>query len=194
MKNTGKQKKKKKGLNVGSETETKSMLEKEQHGRQTPPSEKKEKQPLASDTGKTQKKRQDEKLSGLAKTSQNTENSVTHGISESKTQSEANNLPVASETGRSMVLRDHLETLRTASSESMNLLDDTTLHLHGLMKQVAEDSKDLTEQRPWAKDNVLVVKQTVEVARELHKSMRLKLDTVKALHKISKDIDESNKK
>lgn len=60
-----------------------------------------------------------------------------------------------------------------------------------LMMQVAEEAeKSKSDVRAWARDNHLVVKQTVEVARELHKSMRLKLDTVRVLHKISKDIGE----
>lgn len=132
-------------------------------------------------------------LNGTGATETSTESDGMPGTKELNTLSADNNLPVAFAIGRSMGLREHLENLREAQSGSMNLIDDTTLHLHGLMKQVSEESKEMqNSERHWARDNTLVVKQTVEIARRLHNTMRLKLDTVKALHKISTDIAKSN--
>lgn len=85
-------------------------------------------------------------------------------------------------------LKGHLSNLREASSGSMNLLDNTTQHLHDLMITVASDAKEANPENAWARDNVLAVKQVVDVSRQLANVMRLKLDTVKALHKISLDI------
>lgn len=115
------------------------------------------------------------------------------GMIESKTLNGGSSLPAVSATDRFMGLRDHLESLRQAQSGSMNLLDSTTQHLHDLMMSVGEEAKKDEEKRPWARDNSLAVKQTVDVVRQLHNVMRLKLDTVKALHKISKDIDVEDK-
>lgn len=135
-----------------------------------------------------------EKQSGPERTKQDLEQAGTPGTKELSTQSGDNSSKAVSVIDRSMGLREHLETLREAQSESMNLIDSTTSHLHGLMMSVAEDAKkNKDDVRSWARDNTLVVKQTVEVARELHKSMRIKLDTVRALHKISNDIAKDGK-
>jgi hypothetical protein len=129
-----------------------------------------------------------EKSNGAEITENDTEPNGKPGTTALSTRAEKNSLPVERSTGRSTDLKEHLTTLREASSDSMNLMDSSISHLHGLMISVADEQIEKNPERHWAKDNVLVVTQTVNIARELHKSMRLKLDTVRALHKISLDI------
>lgn len=138
-----------------------------------------------------QKNMQSERENGEKITTTIIEKPGTPGTKELSTPKEESSSLVVSNTDRSMGLREHLASLRTAQSGSMNLLDSTTQHLHGLMMSVAEEAKNSRDDvRAWARDNTLVIRQTVDLARELTKSMRLKLDTVKALHKISKDIGD----
>lgn len=167
------------------------MPEKKRKEGLIPNSEIKSASDLKSGTKKIETSTTQEKQNGAERIKTDLEPSGMPGTKELKIQSEDNSSKTVSVIDRSMGLREHLENLREAQSESMNLIDSTTEHLHGLMMQVAEEAeKSKSDVRAWARDNHLVVKQTVEVARELHKSMRLKLDTVRVLHKISKDIGE----
>ncbi len=127
------------------------------------------------------------KQNGREKTKRDSGQTGTPGTTELSTQSEVSNSQAVSVIDPSMDLRDHLATLRMASSESMNYIDSTTTRLHELMISVGESLKT-NEHRAWANDNVLAVKQTVDISRQLNNTMRLKLDTVKMLHKISRDI------
>ena len=150
-----------------------------------------------SEKNKTEKsldllqKNQPEISGGQDLINRNTEKDGTLGMRELSIQNVGyNSLPVY-DSDLSMDLRTHLQSLRAAQSESMNLLDNTTMHLHGLMHSVATNSNP--SNTPPEQATKMLVRNTVDLARELHKSMRLKLDTVKALHKISKDISETEK-
>lgn len=128
-----------------------------------------------------------EKSNGAEKTKHDSEPVGMRGTSELSTPNVEHNLPVEFETGRSMGLREHLRNLREANYKSMNYLDSMTEQLHGLMNEAGE-----RESQPYAFPER--INTIVGVARQLQNVMRLKLDTIKTFHLISKDIEESDGK
>lgn len=141
-------------------------------------------------TPKLEKEIAKENYSGLQITMSDSEDNGTPGTSEQNLPTVKANSLQESNTGRSTDLKEHLKNLREASSQSMNLLDSTTEHLHGLMKGLGKNSEEANPMKADPYRNQMVINQTVNVANQLHKAMKLKLDTVKVLHKISTDIGD----
>lgn len=65
-----------------------------------------------------------------------------------------------------------LPTSRTVESGSKNLLDDSILHLHGLMK-------DIAEQMPEQRCDHRMVQATCNVAKNMREFIKLKVDIIK---------------
>lgn len=129
-----------------------------------------------------------EESSGEEETESELENKTTPGTKELSIPKQPS--AAVSKQDRSMDLKEHLRNLREASSHSMNLLDSTNQHLSDLMNELKDNYKERNVERADPYRNKEVITQTVSLANQLHKNMKLKLDTVKVLHKISTDIGD----
>lgn len=69
------------------------------------------------------------------------------------------------------------EALSEASSISLDLIDDSTTHLHGLMKSIGADTKDpqKTQRTPE------MVNAACNCAKQIHSLLRLKFDVMKKI-------------
>lgn len=68
-------------------------------------------------------------------------------------------------------------------SPSMNLLDDTAAHLHGLMKRMTPETTDLTNN-----SSADVVNSACNAAKNIREIMKLKLDAMKLQHEVNKEV------
>lgn len=78
------------------------------------------------------------------------------------------------------ISRDSSEVSREATLNSMNLLDDTAKHLHGLMKSVTGPLAG-DEANPFKLPDIDRVNAAANCAKQLYSVMRLKLDAVKLI-------------
>lgn len=129
-----------------------------------------------------------EKTNGTQQTDSMFGTRYASGTTKPNTPNESSNLPAVSETVRSTDFTQHLESLREESSDSMNLIDSTNAHLHELMKDLQEQQKQRNPERADPYRNKEMIQQTVSLASQLHRNLKLKVDTLKMLHKIASDL------